>query len=67
MPSDPLALQDRPDTGQDPAENRTESVADGPSVDPDRFTAAGEEAEYAAFWNEGAYGGAVSPVDRSSP
>lgn len=54
MPIDPTT---RPDQGPDPAENQTESVSDESPVDPDRFSERGEEAENAAFRDEGAYSG----------
>jgi hypothetical protein len=41
----------------DPAENQTESVRDEPSVDSAGFTDRGDEAESAAFRDEGAYSG----------
>lgn len=46
--------------GPDPADNQdnqTESVADRPSVESERFTERGEEAETAAYQDEGAYSG----------
>lgn len=51
MPTEPSG----PDP--DPAENQTETVGEAPSVDPERFTGRGEEAETAAFEDEGAYSG----------
>lgn len=54
MPMDPAG---RPDEGPDPAENQTESVSDESSVDPDRFTEQGEDAESAAYRGEGTYSG----------
>jgi hypothetical protein len=57
MPIDPTNHRDGPVPGPDPADNRRESVAERGSVDADRFTDRGEEAESAAFRDEGAYSG----------
>jgi hypothetical protein len=47
----------RPGPTRTPADNQTETVFDGPPLEPERFTDRGEEAETAAFEDEGAYSG----------
>jgi hypothetical protein len=55
MPIDPTVAQQH--SGPGAAENCTESVTAGTSVDPDRFTDRGEGAEGAGFRADGVYSG----------
>lgn len=53
MPIGSAGGRERPD----PADNRTEVATDDPTVSPERFSEQGDEAESAAFHDEGAYSG----------
>jgi len=57
MATDPSADPAAADPGRDPADHRTESVADETWMDSNRFTDRGEEAESSAFRGDGAYSG----------
>lgn len=57
MTTDPTAADGPTGTDTDPADNQTEQIADGTEYAPNTFTQRGEEAETAAFEEEGAYSG----------
>ena len=54
MGTDPTDT-DNPPTGPDPADNQTELPADDLGAAPGTFTDRGEEAETAAYLDEGSY------------